>query len=299
MSNASISQNLSDTTLDTPKKKRFGNLGWKIGSSLSYIVMSLFALMTVYPIFWLILNSFKSTPEFMQNRLGLPQVWTTDNYPGAWVIGDFDKLIFNSIFYTVIATAGIIVFSVMVGFAFAKIPSKATKPIYNIFLLGILITLTSLMIPLYIVFFQVGLYNTHIGVLICYIGAGLSVGVYLCTEFIKGIPTALVEASRIDGASYFRIFGQIILPMTAPVIMTIAILNVVGVWNEFALINILVSDTNVKSLPLGIMRFSGTLSSDWGKQFAALVIGMAPMLIFYLIFRKQITQGVAGGAIKE
>src|SRR5689334_23013240 len=111
---SSVSQNVSSAAngLDVVKRKRFGNLGWKIGSTLSYIVMSLFAFMTVYPIFWLIINSFKSTPEFMANRLGLPLVWTTDNYPGAWTIGDFDKLILNSVIYTVIATAGIIVFSV-------------------------------------------------------------------------------------------------------------------------------------------------------------------------------------------
>jgi raffinose/stachyose/melibiose transport system permease protein len=86
--------------------------------------------------------------------------------------------------------------------------------------------------------------------------------------------------------------------MCVPIAATLAILNITGVWNEFALINILVSRTDLKSLPLGIFRFSGTLTSDYGKQFAALVIGMAPMLIFYIIFRKQITRGVSAGAVK-
>jgi len=86
--------------------------------------------------------------------------------------------------------------------------------------------------------------------------------------------------------------------MTLPVVTTLAILNVTGIWNEFTLINILVSKTELKSLPLGMYKFSGALSSDWGKQFAALVIGTLPMLLFYLGFRKRITQGVSAGAVK-
>lgn len=101
-----------------------------------------------------------------------------------------------------------------------------------------------------------------------------------------------------DGAGYYSIYGNIILPMAIPIATTMAILDVTNIWNEFALINILVSKTELKSLPLGIYRFSGALSSDYGKQFAALVVGLAPMLIFYVGFRKQITQGVFAGAVK-
>jgi raffinose/stachyose/melibiose transport system permease protein len=137
-----------------------------------------------------------------------------------------------------------------------------------------------------------------VGVLLVYIGSGLPVAIYLATEYIKSIPDALVEAARIDGAGYFAIFRGIILPMSVPIATTVAILNITGLWNEFALINILVSKTSLQSLPLGILRFSGTMMADYGKQFAALAIGMLPLLVFYLIFRNQITRGVAAGAIK-
>jgi raffinose/stachyose/melibiose transport system permease protein len=144
----------------------------------------------------------------------------------------------------------------------------------------------------------VGLYNTRLGVLIPYIGIGLPMGVYLGTEFMKSIPDALIESARIDGAKYLWIFTSIIFPMSAPVTMTVGILTFTGAWNEFMLINILTSNDSIKSLPVGINRFSGALASDYGKQFSALVIGMIPMVIFYLIFRKQITKGVAAGAVK-
>ncbi len=131
-----------------------------------------------------------------------------------------------------------------------------------------------------------------------YIGSGLPTAIYLGTEYIKGIPNALLEAARIDGATYFRMFRWIVLPMAVPIATTVAILNITYLWNEFALINILVSKTELKSLPLGVFRFSGSLTSDYGKQFAALVIGMMPMLIFYIAFYKQITKGVTTGAVK-
>ena len=275
-----------------------GRLGAGLAKALAYAVMLLFAIMTIYPLFWLAMNSFKSTREFQVNMLGLPHVWVFDNFKMAWDFGEFGKLFPNSIIYTAGATLGVIALSVLAGFAFAKIPSRATKWLYGSFIVGILLTLNSLMIPLFIEVNVLGIYNTRFAVLLVYIGAGLPIGIYLATEYIKAIPTALVESARIDGAGYFRIFWRIILPMSVPVATTLAILNITGTWNEFALINILVSKTELKSLPLGIYKFSGSLSTDYGKQFAALTIGMAPMLLFYVVFRKQITKGVSAGAVK-
>ncbi len=275
-----------------------GRIAGILAKGLAYLVMGIFALMTAYPILWLMINSFKPTREFQMNRLGFPASPTLGNFAGAWKLGEFSTLLPNSIIYTIGTTVGVILLSVMAGFAFSKIKSKATKPIYGSFIIGILLTVESLMIPLYMEVYNLGIYNTRFAVLLVYIGAGLPIGVYLSTEFIKAIPSALVESARIDGAGYFRIFRSIILPMTVPVATTLAILTISKVWNEFALINILVSKTGLKSLPLGMFRFSGSLSSDYGKQFAALTIGMLPMLAFYAVFRKQITKGVSAGAVK-
>jgi raffinose/stachyose/melibiose transport system permease protein len=275
--------------------RSFGTL---IGRILSYAVMILFALMTIYPIIWLILNSFKSTPEYMQDRVGLPKTLSLDNYIQAWQLGDFNMLIPNSILYTILTTLSIVFLSAMAGFAFAKIQSKATPIVYNAFLIGILLTIQSIMVPLYLLMNYIHLYNTRLGILIPYIGIGLPMGIYLFTEFIKSIPSALVESARIDGAGYFRIFRQIIFPMTMPVAVTLSIMTISATWNEFMLINVLVSSTSLKSLPLGIFMFSSARSADYGKQFGALVIGMLPMLLFYLGFQKQITKGVTAGAVK-
>ncbi len=281
-----------------PETTPLRRLGAALAKAAACLVMGVFALMTVYPILWLVMNSAKPTREFQVSPLGWPRSPTLSNYAGAWRIGEFDKLIVNSFLYTIGATAGIIVLSVLAGFAFAKIKSRATKPVYNLFVIGILLTLQSLLIPLFLEMNLLGIYDTRLAVFVVYIGSGLPIGIYLSTEYIKGIPTSLVESARIDGAGYLRIFRRIILPMSAPVATTLAILNTTSIWNEFALINILVTRTELKSLPLGIYRFSGSLSSDYGKQFAALAMGMLPMLAFYLVFHKRITEGVSAGAVK-
>ncbi len=285
---------MSETIRESWLKKTLSTLG----RGAVYIVMGLFAFMTLYPIFWLIMNSFKTTREFQVSQLALPRAATLQNYVEAWKMGEFGLLFPNSIIYTLGATAGIIFLSLMAGFAFAKLKSRATKPIYNSFIIGILLTTQTLMIPLFLEVNLLGIYNTRLAVLLVYIGAGLPIGIYLSTEYIKAIPSAVVESARIDGAGFFKILLKIIIPMSVPVATTLAMLNITSTWNEFALINILVSKTELKSLPLGIYKFSGSLSTDYGKQFAALTIGMVPMLVFYVIFRKQITKGVAAGAIK-
>jgi raffinose/stachyose/melibiose transport system permease protein len=264
-----------------------------------YLVMFVFTLLAIYPLLWLVIQSFKTTQEYLtSSKLAMPKLWFSGNYSYAWQMGKFGVLLLNSVFYTAVTVISVVVLGFMAGFAFAKIKSKATPILHGIFIIGILLTLQSIMVPLFLMVNAVGLYNTRLGILIPYIGIGLPMGVYLGTEFIRSIPEALIESARIDGAKYLRIFASIIFPMSAPVAMTVGILTFTGTWNEFMLINILTSSDAIKSIPVGINRFSGALASDYGKQFSALVIGMIPMVTFYLIFRKQITRGVAAGAVK-
>jgi len=264
-----------------------------------YILVILFTILAVYPIFWVIVNSLKTTQDYMlHSKLAFPKALFFKNYPLAWRDANFTILTLNSIFYTTVTVISIIILSFMAGFAFAKLPSKMTPVLHGSFIIGILITLQCIMIPLFILIRGVGLINTRLGVLIPYIGIGLPMAVYLSTEYIRSIPNEIIESARIDGAKYLSIFRTIVLPMAAPVATTVAILTVTGTWNEFMLINILVASDKLKTIPVGMNMFAGSLATDYGKQFAALVIGMTPMIIFYAIFRKQITKGVSAGAVK-
>lgn len=275
----------------------------KVGKVITYIVLLVFSCFAVVPLLWLFMNSFKTTQEFMIDKLSLPGQTegysaTLVNYIDAWTRGKFPTLIMNSVIYTAGTVIMVEVLAIMAGFGFAKLRCKATKVLHGSFVIGILLTIQCIMVPLFLLVNAIGLYNSRLGVLIPYIGISLPMAVYLATEYIKSIPDALVESARIDGASYFGILARIIAPMAKPVAVTVAILTVSSIWNEFMLINILTSDDALKSLPVGINQFAGALTTDYGKQFASLVIGLIPMLAFYLVFRKEITKGVAAGAVK-
>jgi raffinose/stachyose/melibiose transport system permease protein len=266
---------------------------------LIYLLLGVFAVMAIYPLWWLAIQSFKTTQDYqLVSKLAFPTNWYFGNYPYAWKYGKLGIMLLNSIFYTGLTLVFTITLGCMAGFAFAKIKSPHTPWMHGMFVVGILLTIQSIMVPLFLVTNAAGLYDTRLGVLIPYIGLALPMSVYLATDFARGIPDALVESARLDGAPYLRIFKDIILPMLSPVAVTIAIMTFSGTWNEFMMINMLTSRDEIKSLPVGINKFAGQLATDYGKQFSALVIAMIPMLVFYLAFRKQITKGVAAGAVK-
>ncbi len=264
-----------------------------------YVVMITFSVLTIYPILWLVLQSFKTNTAYItSNKLSLPTNWYFGNYPFVWIQGNFATFFVNSVIYAVITVAAVVVLCNMAGFAFAKLQYKITKWLHGIFIVGILLTLQSILIPLFLMVNAAGLYNTRLAVLIPYVALGLPMGVYLCTDFNKGIPDELLESGRIDGAGFLRIFTHIVFPMCAPVSVTLAIITFTGTWNEFILMNLMTATDKYKAIPAAVGRYSGSLGSDYGKLFTSLTVALIPILVFYFIFRNQITKGVAAGAVK-
>lgn len=267
--------------------------------ALIYLIMILFTVLTVYPIFWLVIQSFKTNTAYLTlNKLALPVNWYTGNYPFVWIQGNFITFFKNSVIYAAITVVVVVLLSNMAGYAFAKIPSRATKWLHGVFIVGILLTLQSILIPLFLMVNAAGIYNTRWAVLIPYVALGLPMGVYLCTDFIKSIHDELLESARIDGANFMIIFARIVFPMCAPVSVTLAIITFTGTWNEFILMNLMTATDKYKAIPAAVGRYSGALGSDYGKLFTSLTVALIPILIFYMIFRNQITKGVAAGAVK-
>ncbi len=267
--------------------------------ALVYMVMIVFSILTIYPILWLVLQSFKTNTVYLTtNKLSFPTVWYVGNYPFVWIQGRFATFFVNSVIYAIVTVLVVVVLSNMAGFAFAKLQLKITKLLHGIFIVGILLTLQSILIPLFLMVNAVGLYNTRLAVLIPYVALGLPMGIYLCTDFNKSIPDELLESARIDGASFAHIFIRIVFPMCAPVSVTLAIITFTGTWNEFILMNLMTATDKYKAIPAAVGRFSGSLGSDYGKLFTSLTVALIPILIFYFIFRNQITKGVAAGAVK-
>lgn len=269
------------------------------GRVVAYSIMAFFTLLTLLPLFWLLYSSFKSNVEIIRSPLAWPQRWTTLNYTKAWKVGNLGTYMINTVVYTGLATFATVALGLSTGFAFAKLKFKITGTFYWFLMAGLLISVQAVLVPLYLIWTRVGLYDTRPGVILPYIAFGLPMAVYLCTEFVRAIPDALVEAAVLDGASYYKIFRHIVIPLSRPVVTTVAILTFLGNWNEFVFAFMLVKSENLRSLSVGINSFAGSLNFNYGLQFAALVIGIAPIIVFYVFFHKQLISGFAEGALKD
>ena len=267
--------------------------------TVSYVFLTAFTLVTVAPLLWMMYSSFKLHGEIVLRPIALPQRPTMANYVDAWTFGNMGVALYNSGVYTLVATIATGYLSAAIGFGLTKLPFRVGPPIYALFMLGLLITVNSVIAPLFIMQTRIGLYNTRIGVILPYIAFGLPMAVLLTSSYIRSIPDALIEAAIIDGAGYMQVFHRIILGISIPVLATVAILTFLRNWNEFILVFVLTSGSNMRSLPVSINAFAGRLNVNYGMQLAALVIGTLPMIAFYTFAHKQLASGFGAGALKE
>ncbi|TFG63581.1 MAG: carbohydrate ABC transporter permease [Spirochaetales bacterium] len=236
-------------------------------------------------------------PKPLRIRIGLATVWF--NYIAAFDRGDLGIKFINSIAYAGISTFCIILFSLMISFALSKMPFKKLSVfIMGLIGLGCLISIQSVIIPLFLLLSSVGLTDTRIGIMLVYTAFGLPLAVLLSTQFMRGLPDSLIESAYMDGATNLRAFRSIIVPMCAPVILTVSIISALGIWNEFLLVLVLASKELTKSLPVGVYSFTSLMGTQMGWQMAALTIATIPVMIIYLIFNKTLTKGVVAGAVK-
>lgn len=260
--------------------------------------MITFTVLTIAPLVWMTYTSLKPHQEIVRSFFSLPTSIHVENYVGAWERAQLGILFINSIIYTVTSTAVVTLFALAAGYALGKFRFKISTFVYAFFIMGLLVTPHSVLVPLYIMETRINIDNTRLGVILPYIAFGLPFLVYLATTYIEKIPDSLEQAALIDGAGYMQIFYRIILPIARPVAATMIIFAFIQTWNEFVFVFVLTSDTELRSLPVGINAFAAGRSRNYGLQFAALVIGTMPMIIFYLFFHEQIAKGFAGGAIK-
>lgn len=271
------------------------SLGWRLPA---YAIMLGFTLLTLAPLIWLSYSSLKPHPAIVRNVFSLPTEFYLENYTVAWERGNLGLFFVNSIIYTSVATTLTTIFALAAGYALAKFRYRFSGLVYAFFIMGLLVTPHSVLVPLFILETNLGLDNTRLGVIIPYIAFGLPFLVYLATSYIRGIPDELEQAAIVDGAGYLQIFRRIIAPVAKPVTSTMIIFSFINNWNEFVFVFVLTTDRALRSLPVGINSFAAGLTRNFGLQFAALVIGTLPMIVFYVFFHEQIAKGFAAGAIK-
>jgi raffinose/stachyose/melibiose transport system permease protein len=237
-------------------------------------------------------------PPALRLKVSLATVFF--NYIAAITRGTLVLKFLNSIIYTGVSTFLIAFLALMISFALSKLPFRRLSVIVlGLIGLGYLLSIQSVIIPVFLMLTRARLTDTHQGIILVYTAFGLPLAVLLMTQFMRGLPDSLIESAYIDGASVFRTFLSIMVPMSTPVIVTVSIISALGIWNEFLLVLVFASSEATKSLPVGVYSFTSLMGTQLGWQLAALVIATVPVMAVYLAFNKSLTRGVVAGALKE
>lgn len=271
----------------------------KTGRIILWVILSLVAVIQIFPLVWLINFSLASSNEmFTSGLLIIPAKIQWGNYVKAFVDGHFLLYLKNSVFINSLAVFVVVIVSIMAGFACKRMKWKLSGVVKTILLLGMMIPIHATLLPNYKIYHTLSLTDTIWALLIPYVAFSLPQALFLMTGFIEALPVELEEAAVVDGCGIYRIVFQIVTPLLKPSIATVAIMTFLNNWNEFMMASTYLSSPKWKTLPFSVLEFTGQYSSNYAVQFAVMALTAAPAVIVYIVLNKHITKGVAMGAVK-
>ncbi|MCA9839193.1 MAG: carbohydrate ABC transporter permease [Trueperaceae bacterium] len=252
-----------------------------------------------FPLVWMLYSSLKTNREISRSILALPKAFRWQHFVEAWVEGHLGRLYINSLIVTGVSVMLIVVLSSLAAYAFARLKFRGRDTLYYIFLIGLLLPSQAVIIPLFILLRDLNLLNTWWALILPYSSWSLALTIYLLKSFYLTLPQELEDAARMDGAGLFQIFYLIMLPLVRPAMVTIIILNLVGLWNELLFSLLFIRDDVLRTLPAGLLSFYGYHNVDYRLVFSALSITTVPILIIYFFFQKQVIAGLTVGSIER
>lgn len=277
----------------TPARRR------RLLRALLYAVAIFVGLVIVVPLSFAILGGFRSNQQLVAAPVGLPDPWIVDNYLSVLQTSSFWQQVFNSTLIAVITTAVVLPLSSLAAFAIARFRFRGREPIYGLFTLGLLFPVAVAILPLFVVLRQVGLLSNPLGVALPQAAFGLPVAIIIMRPFFRAIPDELHDAAMIDGCGPWRFYFSVVLPLSRPVLSTIAILSIVGSWNAFLLPLLVLIEPSQHTLPIGVNNISTQFATDYATVLAFTTLSMLPALFFYAVAERQIISGLTSGAVKE
>lgn len=278
------------TSVEKPNRKLKINW-WRI---LSYLVLLIFAIMYLGPLFMLVNTAFKTTPEFFKNATSLATSLNFDNFVEAWEKASFPRLLLNSVIYTAVSTTLYIITAVFVAFPLARGQVPGHKILYTLFVIALF--LPAALIPQFQLILNLGLYNNPVGYILFFLVN--PIGIIILVGYIRTLPRELDESAAIDGCGYFRFVWQIIIPLSRPAIATVVVLHAIGIWNELILPTIYLTSEEYFPITRGLIVFQGVYGSDWPTLAAAVMMITVPMLILFLFLQRHMISGLTAGAVK-
>jgi raffinose/stachyose/melibiose transport system permease protein len=268
-----------------------------------YVFLIIWTILQLFPIIYMFVTSFKTDQDIILNPWTFPTDPQFENYTGAWygvgdtyTMGDF---FINSIKVTVGSLALISIVALLAGYALARYNFPGSKIIYALNLGMIAIPVHALLVPVYLYFTDLGLINSHFGLILVYSAFNISFSTIIMRAYFESIPNAIIESARIDGCREWGVFWHIGVPYSKGAIATLIIVNMTGVWSELMFASVLLPQPEMRTLPVGVSLYNATMyASTAGFQFASLTMFAIPLLVIYFVFQRQIVKGVSMGAVK-
>ncbi|WP_413375909.1 carbohydrate ABC transporter permease [Alkalihalobacillus sp. 1P02AB] len=273
------------------------NIRTKISKNLVILGLFLLAFIILYPLFWMMISSFKSYNEIYNDVWGLPSVWHFENYMSAWSNGISGYFI-NSLFVTGVTIVLVVLFGSMAAFTLSRYRSRWIDIVLLFTIGGLMMNPQVALIPLFEMLTAVNLINTHWALIFSYVAYRLPLTIILIRAYFLSIPRELEESAIIDGCSELNIYRKIYLPLSLPIIMTTVVLTAYFAWNEFLFATVFINSDALKTIPSGLMNFRDALRTDWGVLLAGMVIASLPMIILLFFLQRYLVRGLSEGSVK-
>ncbi len=264
---------------------------------LLYLLLLVSCAIMLLPFFWMVTTSFKLESEVLRMPpQWFPKDWLWRNYIKAWNVAPFGRYFFNSFFMAITTTIGEVITTILAAYAFAKMRFFGKNVLFAILLGTLMIPGQMLLIPNYVTITRLGWFDRYEALIIPWLASVF--GIFLLRQFFRSIPDELQDAARIDGCSRLRFLWQIVVPLSKPAIMTVALLKFLGSWNAFLWVLIMTNSDKMRTVPVGLTLFSSEVGTAYEQLMAASVLAIIPVLILFFFTQKQFIQGVARTGIK-
>lgn len=268
-----------------------------MGKVFRWVVIGFFTVVTMVPLLWLLTSSFKTNTELFASPFALPSHWSFDNYAEALRQRPILTFLRNSAAVAAIATALVLVAALMASYSLLH-RFRWNRPVFAFLMFGILVPINALMTPVFFIVNILGLYNSVLGVGLAYAGLFFPMGFLIIKTYMDTTPPEILEAARIDGAGYHRVFGSIVVPLCAPGAATAGIFLAITAWNELLFASILTEDSRAQTVQVGVRYFLSTYSANYPLSFAATVIAIAPTVVLYALLSDRVVAAMTAGSLK-
>lgn len=278
--------------------KRFLRSGREMSLAPNYILLIILVAFALGPLLVVTFNSLKDAAEIGRNPLGIPSQFNWENYPRAWQVGGFATTTRNSLILVVGTVFGVLFLGGMAAYALARLNLPGGGLLMLYLLVGSSLPVQMFLVPLFFMWRQLGLVNTHYGLIIIYIAVNSPFAIFLLRSYLVGLPPDFEDAARVDGANEWQVFTRVILPLSWPAFLTVGLVVSLGVWNEFLLATVFLTEQHLFTVVTSYYNFTSRFSRDWALTSAAAVMMIAPILVVFLSLQRRFIAGLTQGGVK-